>query len=256
MIKFLRKIRYDLMEKNKTGKYLKYAIGEIVLVVIGILIALSINNWNENRKNNELVKVYCQQLSDDLLIDLEIIDYTINRLDEVDELGMYMLNFLNNKLEVVDTLKLKHSLLLSDNAFAFSPNQLAYDDLIQSGSINLLKDKNLKKLLGGYYTVKSIEKENNDQRIRYSAELADSRFKHINPMMLRENLKRLVNFEKETAIPVDSYYVNWEVLKNDKDYKLKLGRVLAIQIPQKAQMNFKKNNINEIIELMDITILK
>ena len=50
MIKFFRKIRYDLMEKNKTGKYLKYAIGEIVLVVIGILVALQINNWNEQRK--------------------------------------------------------------------------------------------------------------------------------------------------------------------------------------------------------------
>ena len=50
MIKFFRKIRYDLMEKNKTGKYFKYAIGEIILVVIGILIALQINNWNENRK--------------------------------------------------------------------------------------------------------------------------------------------------------------------------------------------------------------
>lgn len=41
-------MRYDLMEKNKTGKYLKYAIGEILLVVIGILIALQINNWNES----------------------------------------------------------------------------------------------------------------------------------------------------------------------------------------------------------------
>lgn len=50
MIKFFRKIRYNLMSENKTGKYLKYAIGEIVLVVIGILIALSINNWNEDRK--------------------------------------------------------------------------------------------------------------------------------------------------------------------------------------------------------------
>ena len=49
MIKFFRKIRYDLMEKNKTSKYLKYAIGEIVLVVVGILIALQINNWNEDR---------------------------------------------------------------------------------------------------------------------------------------------------------------------------------------------------------------
>jgi hypothetical protein len=50
MIKFFRRIRFDLMGKNKTGKYLKYAIGEIALVVIGILIALQINNWNEYRK--------------------------------------------------------------------------------------------------------------------------------------------------------------------------------------------------------------
>ncbi len=66
MIKFFRKIRYDLMEKNKTGKYLKYAIGEIILVVIGILIALSINNWNEERKNilneSQLVKNIVEDL--------------------------------------------------------------------------------------------------------------------------------------------------------------------------------------------------
>ena len=67
MIKFFRKIRYDLIGENKTGKYLKYAIGEIVLVVIGILIALSINNWNENRKRDEIRKNYYHQL----VIDLE-----------------------------------------------------------------------------------------------------------------------------------------------------------------------------------------
>ena len=50
MIKFFRKIRQNLLAEGKTGKYLKYAVGEIILVVIGILIALQINNWNENRK--------------------------------------------------------------------------------------------------------------------------------------------------------------------------------------------------------------
>ena len=54
MIKFFRKIRQKLLIENKTGKYLKYAVGEIILVVIGILIALSINNWNEKRKYNNL----------------------------------------------------------------------------------------------------------------------------------------------------------------------------------------------------------
>jgi predicted small secreted protein len=55
MIKFFRKIRYNLMEQNKTSKYFKYAIGEIILVVIGILIALQINTWNQKRidKNQE-----------------------------------------------------------------------------------------------------------------------------------------------------------------------------------------------------------
>ena len=47
MIKFFNKIRYNLMEQNRTGKYLKYAIGEIAFVIIGILNALQINNWNE-----------------------------------------------------------------------------------------------------------------------------------------------------------------------------------------------------------------
>ena len=50
MIKFFQKIRYNSMETGKTSRYLKYAIGEIVLVVIGILIALQINDWNEVRK--------------------------------------------------------------------------------------------------------------------------------------------------------------------------------------------------------------
>jgi len=53
MIKFFRKIRQNLLSEGKTGKYFKYAIGEIVLVVIGILIALSINNWNEESKSKD-----------------------------------------------------------------------------------------------------------------------------------------------------------------------------------------------------------
>ena len=56
MIRFFRKIRQNLLSEGKTVKYLKYAIGEIVLVVIGILIALSINNWNEQKKSRDREK--------------------------------------------------------------------------------------------------------------------------------------------------------------------------------------------------------
>ena len=67
MIKFFRKIRQNLLMENKTGKYFKYAIGEIILVVIGILIALQINNWNELRKINLQEK----SLFKKIIVDLE-----------------------------------------------------------------------------------------------------------------------------------------------------------------------------------------
>ena len=60
MIKFFRKIRQNLIIENKTSKYFKYAIGEIILVVIGILIALQINNWNENRNKTDEIESLMQ----------------------------------------------------------------------------------------------------------------------------------------------------------------------------------------------------
>lgn len=74
MIKFFRKIRFNLMEQNKTSKYFKYAIGEIILVVIGILIALQINNWNENRKAKQNEKALYGRMIMDLKIDENRID--------------------------------------------------------------------------------------------------------------------------------------------------------------------------------------
>ncbi|MGK0413275.1 MAG: hypothetical protein ACJA1B_001478 [Polaribacter sp.] len=74
MIKFFRNIRKNLLNDGNTTKYFKYAIGEIVLVVIGILIALSINNWNENRKTNNTIKSVYAVVKSDLLADIETID--------------------------------------------------------------------------------------------------------------------------------------------------------------------------------------
>jgi len=89
MIKFFRKIRYELMETNKAGKpalpvgrYLKYAIGEIVLVVICILIALLINNWNENKTSLKLEKTYYCKIAEELKVDIINIDSSIVTIDK------------------------------------------------------------------------------------------------------------------------------------------------------------------------------
>ncbi len=82
MIKFFRHIRQNLIMENKTGKYLKYAIGEIILVVIGILIALQINNWNEIRKNDEKEALLIKNIIEDLSSDTIHINQALNELEE------------------------------------------------------------------------------------------------------------------------------------------------------------------------------
>ena len=75
MIKFFRHIRQKLLSEDRFSKYLLYAIGEIVLVVIGILIALQINNWNENRINNKLELQYLKRLEKDIRESIKLTTY-------------------------------------------------------------------------------------------------------------------------------------------------------------------------------------
>ena len=88
MIKFFRKIRYNLMEQNKTGKYLKYAIGEILLVIIGILIALQVNNLNEKRKVDNEMKTKINALAVNLEDEIRVsgVQYHANNIKKIQKL--------------------------------------------------------------------------------------------------------------------------------------------------------------------------
>ncbi|WP_405574179.1 hypothetical protein [Winogradskyella sp. Asnod2-B02-A] len=99
MIKFFRKIRYNLMSENKTSKYFKYAIGEIILVVIGILIALQINNWNQKRLQKLTLSNYYERMHEELESSRDKLDNLINGIDSLVILNRKTLEILssNNK---------------------------------------------------------------------------------------------------------------------------------------------------------------
>jgi len=152
MIKFFRKIRYDLTEKNKTGKYLKYAIGEIVLVVIGILIALSINNWNQNRLNEDLESLYYKRLLDDVREEKYILEATINYSNKVYYHAKKAIAVFENSSDaeinpVENLIDMYQASQLSD---AYSASS-TFQELIASGQINLIQNENLKNTLIRYY---------------------------------------------------------------------------------------------------------
>jgi Family of unknown function (DUF6090) len=105
MIKFFRKIRQNLLMENKTGKYFKYAIGEIILVVIGILIALQINNWNENRKNHKKLTRYLYGTLGNFKSDLEGVTYHIDILTDENEKRKLFINHSDYNVFTRDSLE-------------------------------------------------------------------------------------------------------------------------------------------------------
>ena len=111
MIKFFRRIRFDLMEKNKTGKYLKYAIGEIVLVVIGILIALSINSWNQNRLDQLDKKEILSKLHIEFQVNKKILqDYKLTNEKSMNS-NIALMSLIGETREALSKQKFRQSFL-------------------------------------------------------------------------------------------------------------------------------------------------
>tara|TARA_Y100000034_G_scaffold19800_1_gene22513 strand:- start:55817 stop:56539 length:723 start_codon:yes stop_codon:yes gene_type:complete len=104
MIQFFRKIRQKLLSEGKTGKYFKYAIGEIILVVIGILIALQINNWNENKKLNKRELSLLSELKTNLEINISNLKSDIQTQIKSIKSFDYILSLPNNNLPFNDSI--------------------------------------------------------------------------------------------------------------------------------------------------------
>ena len=148
MIKFFRKIRQQLISENQMGKYLKYAIGEILLVVIGILIALQINNWNQNRIDSKLEQDYYCRILEDFKLTQNLIDTSKKDVRKQIDYGKQII------IDIHKSKKSKEEILNNWLKFIrlqkFVPNNTSYKDAVSSGNLNLFKDEEIKKSLAIY----------------------------------------------------------------------------------------------------------
>jgi hypothetical protein len=141
MIKFFRKLRWSSLSRKRFPKYLLYATGEIVLVVIGILIALQINDWNDNRKatNSEIKTLY--QLNIDLKSNLREISEIREQSIEANKSGKKILHHLNSNEQVTDSLKFWVEKFNSRNIF--NNANTTYKN-IQNGNKNSITNDSLR----------------------------------------------------------------------------------------------------------------
>ncbi|WP_445732221.1 DUF6090 family protein [Mariniflexile sp.] len=245
MIKIFRNIRKNLLAEGKTSKYLKYAIGEIVLVVIGILIALQINNWNENRKTDLKIKGSLEALRSDLIQDTLLIIEKQPFIIEQFQFNESLRSRVAKPNATLDTL-------IQITRHQFNPNWSAqiiyntnaYNSLNQTGLIENLSDS-LKASIKNFYNKKSalygrVEQTTNDYRekitsyvntytfgstpIHDQGKLIDSLvWKHVNPGHLAATFQGISNFKRilftETREEMDySLIHSRKLLKQINDY--------------------------------------
>ena len=154
MIKFFRKIRQDLLMENKTGKYFKYAIGEIVLVVIGILIALQINNWNGNLKQQQKEHILLTELNKEFRANKIQLDSVLLYHKRSKKSNDYLLSRLPIKDVSQENLdSLSYNMWYNGDNYTFNPSNGVTSSIMNSTSINIISNNELRQLLIGWNDV-------------------------------------------------------------------------------------------------------
>ena len=151
MLRFFRKMRNTLLAENRFTRYFFYAIGEILLVVIGILIAFSLDNWNEQNKNRGSELDYYCRLLDDLEIEQQTIEETIERTNV--RIGLAKSILIDLHSQAKSKHELLNDFLLANRTPVFVPRSVTFDFLIASGDIKLIEDNAIYSSLTSYYDI-------------------------------------------------------------------------------------------------------
>jgi hypothetical protein len=149
MLNFFRKTRKKLTDDNKPVKYFRYAIGEILLVVIGILIALQVNNWNEMRKVRGNEKNLLKELRVELIHNKDDIVQTIVTIENSIKSNEIIATLFDNNQPYQDSLSLHFARLYSYSFFI--ANHTTYDNLKETG-IDIIQNEEIKNGISYLYT--------------------------------------------------------------------------------------------------------
>ncbi|WP_162919928.1 DUF6090 family protein [Hanstruepera ponticola] len=265
MIKFFRKIRYNLMEQNKTGKYFKYAIGEIILVVIGILIALQINNWNEQRNKNSLEKQYIIRLIEDLKEEEALVKAVINYSNQILHHAKNAISLFEDPQKEI-TNPSRSLVDMYQASQLQDPNSIksTYLELIASGQINLIKKDSLKTALIRHYEVEwsknKLFEMNNDYRKNLRSKMPNFIQEKIREKCddiyykVRNSIEARLPENCEVDISDDEAVIAIELLRNDTSLKKDLRFLIGNEGAKKFLLETHLTQLQRLIQDLETTV--
>jgi Family of unknown function (DUF6090) len=258
MINFFRKTRYSLMGDSKT-KYLKYAIGEILLVVIGILIALSINNWNEHRTNRNEELKFLSAIKVDLLATQEELNINIDRQRRV----------LNNCARLINLMeayeaKDNREALISKHANQFQyyiqkgallwwraePITGSYDAMVGSGKTALIANTEISRQLAQYNSLSKSDFEDQENAMNLLAKLSEDISPFLNGLW-RYNENYFQGDEEVIDLKYDEAKVNRAMLGllSNKSFQ---GTLIHKENLERVRYRHQQVLLDKTLELIDL----
>jgi hypothetical protein len=263
MIKFFRKIRYDLMgnqtspkaSAGKTGKYFKYAIGEIILVVIGILIALQINNWNEYRKDRVKEQAVLRQIKGEYQNNLKQLESKIHIREIIINSSQKIISYIDNSQGVPED-----SILFNLSRGSYRPTfDPIKNDIISSNKLSLIKNDSLRKLLSQWESnVHQLNEEewfwtkySVDHRQTFMAENYLSRKMYYLSTQINKKLYLLEDYDENSSLFPDSHR---EVDLQTILEKPKLEAIMSTAIFSNTDGNLISGTLRkQILEILRLT---
>lgn len=211
-----------MIKENKISKYILYAIGEIVLVVIGILIALSINNNNEDKKARKQEIKYLKNLQIDIQTELKNNDTIIAFRDNKAKAGVRMLNF--KKLETAtDIFELEGTIQTVFWWTTFIPTNNTYKELLSSGNLNYIKNDSIKNYLleldKKYVIIENGEHHMRSEFDKYLYDVSIFNVDMLNVMDFKSSAdKGEIILKDPSQIPVEAIIPQYQRLLDDKTF--------------------------------------
>jgi predicted CopG family antitoxin len=235
MIKFFRKIRQKLITENKFSRYFIYAIGEIVLVVIGILIALQINNSNEIRKSRNKEVSYLINIKDDLNTNSEKISSLIERRNKRTEVAHKLIGHIEGE-PVLDWHEFNLEIIKIYTWERFYQHNYTFEELISSGNLSFIRNDSIKTLLFDLEsTYKQLKAEEDHWRFDAEELVFKPSYEDLDMQLILRDYRGEKNLLKS------------EVFKEFfEDRKVKNGYVMATV--EFGIMNSHLKKMNQIIE--------
>jgi hypothetical protein len=229
------------MEKNKTGKYLKYAIGEIVLVVIGILIALQINTWNEGRKirtiKMESYSNLMRSLRKDSLELVKIIEFQTKSLEAQNIIIKSQTSELTKNMSATEITKMLYDIY--NGAYSFFPKYGTYNSIVANRGLDIIESESIKSNLIDLYDYWCRRYENVD-------DVLDKKYHNLLYPFFQDKIGFNVNSDfKYQDIDVDRF------IKNYYQLQLQCQNLNPLTNHSLRQLVNIRNKVNELIEEID-----